>query len=198
MDIFISWAGPQSKAVASLLHKWLPDVIQALRPFISHHDIDYGLRWLSEIGAKLNSSDYGIICVTPSNLAAPWLMFEAGALAKAMDQARVVPLAIGLDKNQLPPPLSQFQGLEPTREDLLKLVKQINARLMENTLPVERLELSFASNWERFERELAAVPTEEGQAALPPPSAEMELLAEIRNHTRLLVSEAETRQRFEH
>lgn len=82
MKVFISWSGERAKAVARALHEWLPTVIQSLEPWMSDQDISSGQRWNSEISNQLAESNYGIICITPENQIAPWLNFEAGAVAK--------------------------------------------------------------------------------------------------------------------
>ena len=63
---------------------------------MSDDAIRSGARWSDAIAQSLDESDFGIICVTRDNLDAPWLLFEAGALAKRFKTARVVPLCIDL------------------------------------------------------------------------------------------------------
>lgn len=55
MDIFISWSGERSKALAEALRSWLPKVIQNLNPWISVSDIEKGARWLIDISEKLEN-----------------------------------------------------------------------------------------------------------------------------------------------
>ena len=93
LDVFISWSGQRSKALALQLHDWLKAVVQRANPWMSERDIGAGQRWNEQISARLKDTHFGIICLTPENLNAPWLLFEAGAVAKALDLARVVPSA---------------------------------------------------------------------------------------------------------
>jgi hypothetical protein len=102
MKVFISWSGEKSKKLAEILKKWLPGVIQAIRPFFTPDDIEKGARWNTEISKELEESSVGIICLTRANLQAPWLMFEAGALAKRIDRSRVVPMLFGVKPTDLP------------------------------------------------------------------------------------------------
>lgn len=44
MKVFLSWSGERSRLVATALHEWLPQVINAVEPFISSN-IDAGARW---------------------------------------------------------------------------------------------------------------------------------------------------------
>src|SRR5438309_2275445 len=47
---------------------------------------------------------------TPENVGAPWVLFEAGALAKSMQGARVIPLLFNLGIGDITGPLAQFQA----------------------------------------------------------------------------------------
>jgi hypothetical protein len=96
MKVFISWSGDKSRNVAVALRDWLPSVINCIQPFVSSEDIHAGTRWQQEIADQLDTTNFGVVCVTKENQLSPWLNFEAGALAKAVDLSRVVPLAIDL------------------------------------------------------------------------------------------------------
>src|SRR5680860_1889992 len=84
MKVFISWSGNESKEIAVFLKKWIEQIIQSAEPWISL-DIEKGKRWNSEISASLEQSKVGIFCMTEKNLNSPWILFEAGAVAKSRD-----------------------------------------------------------------------------------------------------------------
>jgi hypothetical protein len=65
---------------------------------MSDKDIEIGGRWNQQVAAQLDAADFGIVVVTAANQHQPWLMFEAGALAKRLDVARVVPLFVDLTR----------------------------------------------------------------------------------------------------
>ncbi len=129
MKIFLSWSGKQSKHIASLLKDWIPDVLQEVQPWMSEHDIKAGSRWSKELGEQLSVCDFGILTITQQNQSAPWLLFEAGSLAKTFDEARVIPYLIGLKPTDLEFPLAQFQSVEVTKEGTLKLIQALNSVL---------------------------------------------------------------------
>ena len=84
MNIFISWSGERSKTAALALKSLLEDVFpQAVMVFISDH-INPGENWGQRLGAELEKSQFGILCMTEDNFQAPWLLFEAGALANKL------------------------------------------------------------------------------------------------------------------
>ena len=89
MNVFISWSGKSSEAVAQALTNWLPDVIQPVKPFMSRENIRKGALWRQVIAQQLRDSKFGILCLTRDNLDATWLHFEAGAIAKAVDDSLV-------------------------------------------------------------------------------------------------------------
>jgi hypothetical protein len=88
MNVFISWSGPASLAVAKALKEWLPTVIQAAEPWVSDVDIASGARWSPEVSKQLEAAKFGIICLTPGNMDAPWVLFEAGAISRVVGWKR--------------------------------------------------------------------------------------------------------------
>ena len=127
MKIFISWSGERSKQTAEILKKWMKHVIQSVEPFVSSEDIQKGARWSADIAKELQDSNVGILCVTKDNFKAPWLLFEAGALSKAMDKALVVPLLFDLKPSDLSgSPLLQFQVAPFSKEEIKKLMTTMN------------------------------------------------------------------------
>ncbi len=82
MKIFVSWSGDRSQALAQALRDWLPMVLHYAEPRLSQLDIAAGDRWANEVANELEASKFGIICITRENIIAPWILFEAGALAK--------------------------------------------------------------------------------------------------------------------
>ena len=154
MKVFISWSGTTSHKVATALREWLPSVIQAVEPFVSSEDIDRGSRWFTDIGNELEQVHFGILCITPQNLTAPWVLFEAGALSKSMGQAHVTPLLIGVKNADLTGPLAQFNTTSIKQEDILKLVQTINKQLKESALPDKTLDKVFEKWWPDLEATL--------------------------------------------
>ena len=156
MKVFISWSGDQSHKLATCLIEWLPNVIQRAHPFISS-EIDKGARWSSIIAKELNDTDFGILCVTGENIKAPWLLFEAGAISKSLDHARVAPILVGITKDALSGnPLSQFQLSELTRNDILSVVKSLNKADTADPLSERRLNEAFDAFWPKLEAAIEA------------------------------------------
>ncbi len=118
MKIFLSWSGDRSKAIAEMLHKWLPNVVQAVRPFMSANDIEKGTRWRSDLSNELEQASVSIICLTPENLEAPWILFEAGALSKQQKGSYVCTLLFGVDPVNIREPLAQFQATKIQKDDI--------------------------------------------------------------------------------
>jgi len=144
--VFISWAGDRAGRVAILLHEWLPRVLQATDPWISI-EISAGERWAADIGAALDSVDFGIAVLTRASADSRWLNFECGAISKHLDRAAVVPLLVDFDnKTDLTGPLTQFQMKTTSMSDVLALCEALNRRLAE-PLPGQRLREAFDIWW---------------------------------------------------
>jgi len=124
MKVFISWSGKRSRKTAEALKEWLQQVIQAVEPWFSG-DIEKGKRWSEEISAELEESKLGIICLDKENTDEPWILFEAGAIAKTKD-ARVCTFLLDLLPSDVKQPLGQFQHTQFDKEDVRKLMNDIN------------------------------------------------------------------------
>jgi TIR domain len=126
VKVFISWSGERSKELAIALKGWIPLILQYAQPWVSEKDISAGDRWAQAISGELESSNFGILCITPENIRSEWILFEAGALSKSMLDAKVIPLLFGLELSDLSGPLSQFQALKVDQQGVMDVVKAIN------------------------------------------------------------------------
>lgn len=171
MKVFLSWSGTTSHCIAKILRDWLPSVIQSIEPYVSSEDIDKGTRWSSDIAGELDASDYGIICLTPDNLEAPWINFEAGSLGKSVEKSRVSPVLFRLKKSDLKGPLLQFQATVFEKDDVQQLMNSLNNALGEDSLDTVRLNKSFERWWPELESLLSEVQAPAAEPSVVAPNA---------------------------
>jgi hypothetical protein len=158
VKIFISWSGPISKQIAQYLHEWPPMVLQYIRPYMSSEDNETGTRWFNSVSMELQSSNFGILCLTRDNLTAPWIHFEAGAISKVTENSRVAPMLFQLQPSELPGPLTQFQAKAFDKDGIYDLLKSINHAAGEEALDTNRLERMFAALWDQLNNRIGAIP----------------------------------------
>ncbi len=158
MKVFISWSGETSFEVAKILKEWIPCVIQDVQPYFSSEDIDKGARWSTDIAKELETASFGILCVTKDNLQSQWLNFEAGALSKAIDKAKVCPLLFKLKPSDISnSPILQFQMANVEKNDVFKLFKSINTSIEDNGLDEARLEKVFNTFWPEMQKAFESI-----------------------------------------
>jgi hypothetical protein len=159
-NVFISWSGERSNAVALKLREWLPRVIQAAKPWMSDIDIAKGSRGLNEVMKALSSMKVGIICLSPQNLETPWLLYEAGALSKAIDDSSrlCTYLLDGLEPEDVKPPLGMFQATRASKEDSRKLIQTINLSVSDDPLSDEDFDAVFDAMWPSLETTIKSLP----------------------------------------
>ena len=127
VKVFISWSGEPSRSIARALNDWLEGVLSQVEPWVSDEEIRSGARWGDVLAESLEETDYGVICVTRENQTAPWLIFEAGALSKKVESAKVVPLCIDLPPSDVfKGPLTPFQGRALNEAGIRRLVHDLN------------------------------------------------------------------------
>jgi hypothetical protein len=156
MKIFISWSGERSQALADAIKDWLKPILHFAHPWLSTADIKSGDRWSIEIAKELQDTNFGILCVTSDNLNAPWLLFEAGALAKSIDDGRVIPLLLDLEKSDLSGPLTQFQAEKTDMAGIKKLAESLN-KAAATPISDETLQTLFAALWPQLEAKLSSI-----------------------------------------
>jgi hypothetical protein len=189
MKLFISFSSETSHQIAQKVHKWLPLILPAVKPFITSADIDKGASWAGEISRELEQSNYGIICLTPDNLQSQWLAFEAGALSKLKGRAATV--LFGLNPEQVPYPLKMFQGTRFHKADVRQLVGNLNeAVAAEERRENEQLDTLFEMLWPSLEQSINVVlQTPQTVPATPDPNQVIaEMMAMLRQQNAVLAS----------
>jgi hypothetical protein len=181
-NVFLSWSGERSRLVADFLKNWLSSVVQTAKPWMSESEIDKGTRWFGEMTRVLDEIRIGIVCLTPENLTQPWLLFEAGALSKFIDErARLCTYLIpGLRSSEVLAPLGMFQDTKATKEDTLRMVRTVNRAVNDDPISDESLEAVFEALWPKLEERLHSLPAPTDTApAKRSPDAVMDEVLEL-------------------
>lgn len=155
MKIFVSWSGKLSCEIAELLKKWIPCVLQSVEVFFSNIDIEKGDNWDKIISTELSECKYGIICLTKDNISAPWVNFEAGAIAKSLD-SRVSALMVNVKPSDIKGPISRYQATKFEKDDFFQLISSIN-KVLENPLDNLVLQNTFNAMWALIENEASPI-----------------------------------------
>jgi hypothetical protein len=129
-----------------------------------------------EIAKELESTNFGILCVTKENLTSPWILFEAGALAKSMQDGKVIPLLHDIDFKDVSGPLAQFQSKKAERPGVRELVLSLN-KTAPTPVPDDQLEKLFVALWPQLEGQINAIP--KSGASAKPSRTQSEILEEL-------------------
>lgn len=183
--VFISWSGPLSQKLGEALRNWLPSALQFVKPYFSPEDIEKGAKWGSEISKELETSNIGIICLTRDNTEKPWILFEAGALSKSLEQSRVCTLLFDVDPSDVKGPLTSFQATRFMREDFKRLFSAINGAANDSRLETPVLDNVFEMWWPKLEEEIAAILKSSDKVAKKERRSERDILEELLELTRM-------------
>lgn len=182
MQVFLSWSGDRSRELANALRDYLPLVIQSVSPWFSPDDIDKGSRWLADLTSQLQKQSVAIVCVTPECVNSPWLLFEAGALSKALDASWVCPVLLDIEPSDIKGPLAQFQSTRVTKDDMRKLLATLNKRL-DTPLANPQIDKLHDILWSDFEKKIKAIAKPPTTIA-PPHRSQTDLLTEVLERVR--------------
>jgi hypothetical protein len=162
--------------------------LQAVKPYFSPDDVAKGARWGHEISKELEASRVGLLILTRDNLQAPWLMFEAGAIAKNLDRSKVCPLLFGLEPADITGPLVQFQASRFDGAEMRRVVRMINAELGDGALAADVLDDVFDTWWPRLAAAVAVELDRDLEVRDGGPRSEREILEEVLTLTRSISS----------
>gem|GEM_PF-6296600 len=197
LQVFISWSGERAHSVAKVIKTWLPDVVRNAEPWLSSEDLQKGLQWLPELNKNLSTTGFGLIVLTAENKNAPWLLFEAGVISKALPDKHCCPLLCDLKQTDVSGPLAQFQGTTLTvKDDMVKLVKTMNDACGTSKVDDDRLAKWFNMAWDDFSKktgEIITAKTTAPSAAAKAGPTDRELLEEVLQTTRRLAIEPRLR-----
>lgn len=186
--VFISWSGELSRKLGGALRDWLPSVLQHVKPYFSPEDIEKGAKWNSEIAKELEASSVGVICLTQDNTDKPWILFEAGALSKSMDKARVCTLLFNLEPTDIKGPLTSFQSTRFNMEDFKRLVTTINSNAGDAKLEGPFLDSAFTVWWPKLEAQVADIIKNHVRGEKKDRRSERDILEEILQLSRMKAS----------
>lgn len=161
MELFISWSGKRSRAIAESLREWLEMLFnEKVQPWMSAKDLGSG-EWRKELEHHLSKTHAGIVCVTPENFNPSWMLYEVGFLSNSVKGAFVVPYLIDITMKDLKGPLEQFQVRSATQEDTRKLVEVINEALGDERIDTGVLGKRFETLWPELEKRIRRLGTPE-------------------------------------
>lgn len=182
MKLFVSWSGTRSQSLAQALRDWLPLVLHYVEPWLSEADVAAGERWAQAVAKELETSNFGVICVTRENVASPWILFEAGSLAKSLQGSRVIPLLLDLEFSEIGGPLAQFQAKKVDKDGLSEVIQSVN-QTAPQPVPEARARQLFDALWPQLEGNLASIPKQPAPAKPIRPHHEIleELVSGVRS-----------------
>jgi TIR domain len=164
MLVVLSWSGEKSRLVARALERTLPLSLQHVTPWVSERDIGAGETWFNELMKNLSRCRIGVVCMTPDNIASPWIHFEAGVIAATGEEQagkapkRVLPFLVGIDDSELPGALSMYQATDARdRASVKSFLATLNNHL-ETSKQCPSIDRVFPEFWKLLQRHLDSKP----------------------------------------
>jgi hypothetical protein len=170
MKLFVCWSGDRGLKFANVCKDWLRKVVgDQLVPALSV-DIEKGGLWFDDLTDALREARVGIVCLTPEGVTSPWIHFEAGILAKALEAdpaasrqpsstLRIFPFLFGVDPMSLKGPLAAFQATSVIdKDDTWRLIESILGLMPDDERP-DRKEVNgrFKANWKSLQEGLKQI-----------------------------------------
>ncbi len=155
-NVFLSWSKNLAKEIAVKFRDDLEFIFGSrVTIFFSPDDIKSGQKAFNEINRQLNVTNYGVFIITEENKSAPWIFYEAGAIAKDEKRCRVMVMLAGVGNDALQDtPLQQYQNCRLCEEGYKKIFMDIyelcSVRDKESTV-LERISARWKENCREYE-----------------------------------------------
>ena len=150
-NIHTVWSGAPSKQIALLLNEWMPIFLKGTVDCWASAN-----EWGPELAKQLDESDGGVICLLTENRSDDWIHFQAGALARSVENGRIYCLCFGFQPANLPGTLGQFPTFVFEKRDFLRFLKQLDDN-SGSPLSEKDIEETFDPVWNAFTAEIHAV-----------------------------------------
>jgi len=186
--VFISWGGELSRKLGEALRLWLPASLQYVKPYFSPEDVEKGTKWNAEIAKELEATNVGIICLTQDNTERPWILFEAGALSKRLDESRVCTLLFDLEPTDVKGPLASIQTTRFVESDFRRLVVTINNVAGDAKLESSVLDSVFKKWWPELKAQIDDILRSHDKGGEPKRRSDRDILEEVLALTRMNAS----------
>lgn len=155
-EVFISWSGKNSKAIATKLKKTLEDIFENenFSVFMSEKDIESGTEWFKTIKDHLMKSCCAIIVLTKENISAPWVLFESGAMAINYEDKKVIPMLFEVDIEEKSP-LSHYNHIKFSKNGFEKMVLDIRDFCKFDKMTIKQLSTVINRSFAEFNNNIA-------------------------------------------
>jgi hypothetical protein len=148
MDVLLGWSRERSRLMALELHRWLPQVLPAIKPWMSELDIDKGKDWSDALHGFLAEAKAVVVSITPENVRSPWLYYECGQIAARTETNLICPYLLEDEHSILADgPLARTQQTKAQKEDTFRLMKSLNKSLGSRAIDEGTLGGSFEREW---------------------------------------------------
>jgi hypothetical protein len=119
------------------------------------------------------------VCLTPGNLHEDWILYEAGALSKKVENPYCCTLLIGLEPADVESPLADFQATRLEKAEILQLLKTLNQAAGTEAMSERHIDEMFEALWPKLEEKLKLLPSEMGGAEGAAKRTNRQLLEEL-------------------
>lgn len=188
--LFLSWEGEESKCIAIQFKKLMEGVFYpALNAYMSAVDAPLGKRGVEDLSRQLSECNYGVCLVNKENARAPWIHYEAGAIAKENPISRLIVLLLDNDPGCIEgTPLQDFKYCFLSYDGILEIVEtmiDICGLSGNKEIFIDRLK----GKWSEFETQCKNISSEIQTKGNNPEKTEMDnldpimhMLVDIRNY----------------
>jgi hypothetical protein len=145
LKVFLSCSGELSNSIARIFNMWLPGVLN-VNTFFAEDDIAMSKPWHEVINKELAEASFSIIFVTPENITSQWMLRERDAQNEKL-RSNVYTILFNQPTTELPIALTPFQNIEYSKKGVLRLLKMLNDKLGNKSLPVQQLDFIFENKW---------------------------------------------------